>query len=110
MHRVVIATVGERRLHLLKLAGAFIIFGSALGVLDSISWMFRIVKQIEAINVNPELSLTFFQLPAKAVTGDVILGLFMMPSAMLLLWLALFCVGAMIYRTGEIIIPVEKNK
>lgn len=110
MHRVVIASVGKRRIHLLKLVGALVLFGSALGVLDAVAWIFRVIKQIEAVNVNPELSFMIFKLPAKALTGDVILGLFMMPAAMMLLWLALFCIGAMIYRTGEIIIPVGKRK
>ncbi|MCD6414595.1 MAG: hypothetical protein J7L23_03120 [Candidatus Diapherotrites archaeon] len=105
MHRVVIATVGKKHIHLLKVVGAFLIFGGAFGILDSIAWMFRIIKQIEAVNVNPELALAIFKLPVKALTGDTLLGLFMLPVAVLMLWFVVFCIGTMVYRTGEVIIP-----
>ena len=109
MHRIILLRVGGQKLHLLKMVGAFVVVGSALGVLGSISTMFRLVKQIGLAQLNPQLAVQTFGLTSETLTGDVALGLFMNPSAWFMFWLAFFIVGAMIYRSGNVIVPIEEE-
>ena len=103
MERVVVASLGEAKIHLLKVTGALVVFGSGIGVLDSVAGLFRLMKQLEIAQVDPEFALQVFHLPSTALSSDVLLGLMMGPLAAMLLWLALLCFGTIIYRTGGII-------
>jgi len=109
MHRIILLRVGGKRLHLLKMTGALVVVGSALGVLGTISTMFRLIKQIELAQLNTQLAIQTFGLTANAITSDIALGLFMAPSAWFMFWLALFIMGAMIYRSGNVIVPIEEE-
>lgn len=109
MHRVILLRVGGKKLHLLKMTGALVVVGAALGVLGTISSMFKMVKQLELAQANPQLALQVFGLTTEALTSDLMLGLFMEPSAWFMFWLALFIIGAMIYRSGSIVVPIEEE-
>ena len=110
MHRIVLVGVGERKVHLLRIVGALVIFGSALGVLDKIAQILRLMIQLHAARADPFFSLYVFGLKTSALTNEVMLGFFMEPIAFLFLWLALFCIGVMIYKSGEIVIPISTKK
>ena len=109
MHRIILLRVGGKKLHLLKMTGALVVVGSALGVLGSIATMFRLIKQMGLAQLNSQLAIQVFGLTPDAITGDVALGLFMNPSAWFMFWLALFIIGAMIYRSGNVIVPIEEE-
>jgi len=109
MHRIILLKIGGKRLHLVKVVGALLVCGACLGVLDSIAALFRIVKQVELSQVNPQLAVSVFGLTAEALTSDVVLGFFMLPTAVFMIWLAVFVVGAMVYRSGGIILPIEED-
>ena len=109
MHRVIFLKVGGQRLHLLKMLGALVLVGSALGVLGTVASMFRLIVQIELAQGSGVLAMQVFGLTPEALTGDIILGLFMVPSAWFMFWLALFIVGAMVYRSGSLVIPIEED-
>lgn len=109
MHRVMLLRIGGQKLHLLKMVGALILTGAALGVLGTIAELFKIIKQFGLAQTNPPLAMHVFGMTQEALTGDVMLGFFMMPSAWFMLWLALFIVGAMIYRSGSLVLPIEEE-
>ena len=109
MHRVILLRIGGQKLHLLKMTGALVLVGAGLGVLGTVSSMFRMIKQVELAQINSQIAVQVFGLTADAMSGDLILGMFMEPSALFMFWLALFMIGAMIYRSGSIVIPIEED-
>lgn len=109
MHRVILLRVGGKKFHLLKMTGALVLVGAALGVLGTIASLFKIIKQIELAQINSEIAIQVFGLLPEAITGDVILGLVMIPSAWFMFWLAAFIIGAMIYRSGNLVLPIEEE-
>ncbi len=109
MHRIIILKVGGKRLHLLKVTGSLVVVGAALGVLSAIASMFRLLKQLELAQLNPQLAAQAFGLTPSAITSDIALGLFMAPSAWLMFWIALFVIGAMVYRSGNVLLPIEEE-
>jgi hypothetical protein len=110
MHRVILLKIGGKRLHLLKIAGALVLSGAALGVLATVAEVFRIIKQVELSKSNAALALEAFNLPSSALSNDVVLGLLMQPIAFFMLWLALFVAGAMVYRSGNLVLPIEEEE
>ncbi|MCD6523001.1 MAG: hypothetical protein J7K68_04585 [Candidatus Diapherotrites archaeon] len=109
MHRIVLLKIGGKRLQLIKIVGALIVCAASLGVLDSIATLFRIIKQVEIAKTSEQIALSVFGLPPTALTSDVVMGFFMLPTAIFMLWLAVFVIGAMVYRSGGVILPVEEN-
>ncbi len=109
MHRVILLKIGGAKVHLVKIVGALLVFGGGLGVLDSIAILFRILKQVEIASTNPALAESVFGLTQSALTSDIILGYLMGPMALFMVWLAVFVVGAMVYRSGNIILPIEED-
>ena len=109
MHRVILLRIGGKKLHLLKMTGALVVVGAALGVLGTVSSMFRIIKQLELAQSSTELAIQVFGLLPSALSGDLMLGYFMIPSAWFMFWLALFIAGAILYRSGSIILPIEEE-
>ena len=101
--------MGGQRFHLLKMTGALILVGAALGVLGTVSSIFRLIKQVELAQTNALIATQVFGLTSDALSGDLVLGMFMEPSAWFMFWLALFIIGAMIYRTGSIVLPIEED-
>ena len=109
MHRVIFLRVGGKKLHLLKMMGALIVVGSAMGVLGIVAELFRLIKQLGLAKTNSQIALQVFGLMPEALTNDIALGFFMGPSAWFMFWLALFIAGAMIYRSGSIVLPIEEE-
>ena len=109
MHRVIFLRIGGKRLHLLKMVGSLVLVGAAMGVLGTIAGLFRLIKQLELAQTNAQVAMQIFGLMPEALTSDIMLGFFMEPSAGFMFWLALFIVGAMIYRSGSIVIPIDEE-
>ena len=109
MHRVMLIRIGGRKLHLLKMVGALVLAGAALGVISTVAELFRIIKQFQLAQTNSALSMQVFGLLPEALTSDVVVGFFMQPSAWFMLWLALFIIGVMIYRSGSLVVPIEED-
>ncbi|MCD4740719.1 hypothetical protein K8R43_06060 [archaeon] len=102
MHKVVHAEVGGTKIPLLKVTGSLIVFAAGLGVLDSVASIFRLMKQLEIAQADANFALQVFNLPSTALSSQVILGYFMGPIAVLLLWVGLACVGTLIHRSGRL--------
>jgi hypothetical protein len=109
MHRVILLKVGGAKVHLLKVVGALLVCGGALGVLSAIAELFRTIKQVELAATAPALAEQVFGLTQAALTSDVILGLLTGPAAFFMIWLAVFVAGAMVYRSGSVILPIEED-
>ncbi len=109
MHRVILLRIGGQKLHLLKMTGALVLVGASLGVLGTVSSMFKLIKQVELAQTNSQIALQVFGLTNNALSGDLVLGMFMEPSAGFMFWLALFVIGAMVYRSGSIVLPIEED-
>ncbi len=109
MHRVILLRVGGKKLHLLKMTGALVLVGAGLGVLGTVAELFKLIKQMELAQSNPTLAIQVFGLLPEALTSDLMLGFFMTPSAWFMFWLALFIVGAMVYRSGSLVLPIEEE-
>ena len=108
MRRVVHANIGDSKVHLLRLTGTMVIFGAGVGILDAVATIFRLMKKIEIARANLDFSLQVFQLPSYELTNEIVLGMFMNPIAMFLLWIALLCIGTMVYRSGRLF-PLREN-
>jgi hypothetical protein len=113
MHRIVLLRIGGKKLHLLKLVGSFTLFGAALGSLDALSQVFLRAEQISIAQANPEFAINVLGITTARLVGErgtgFILGFLMQPLAAFMFWLALFLVGAMVYRTGGFIVPIEED-
>jgi hypothetical protein len=115
MHRVVMLKIGGRQVHLLKLAGAFVIFWAALMLLSSIYQMFWIAEVIQSANLgNYEavtMNLNGMMVTKPLVTGDgnTQAGLLLPPIASLMFWAALLLVGGMIYKAGALVLPMDEQ-
>jgi hypothetical protein len=117
MHRIIWFKVGDTRLHLLKLAGAFLIVTFALKVMEGAYQIFLTMEKIKAAEVNPALIPQFFgwamgatpypSNPSQFMLQDLI-GVMMGPTATFMFWLGLLVVSLMVYQYGKIMFPVEE--
>ncbi len=115
---------GGRDVHMPRLIGAFILFAALLFFLQASAQMFASWDNLKEVNkclATPEVSRSFCQefsrdalnvyvsssqeeLSTRQFWG-VILG----PIGSILLWLAVLFFGLLIYRTGDLVIPIEES-
>ena len=117
MRRIIWFKVGDTRLHLLKLAGAFLIVTFSLKVMEGAYQIFLTMEKIRAAEVNPALIPQFFgwtmgatpypSNPAGFMLQDLI-GILMNPTANFMFWLGLLVVSLMVYQAGKFMFPVEE--
>jgi hypothetical protein len=110
VHRVVIARIGDKKIHLLKTVGVLIVLASLLGVLDCVATLSRTAMQVglaSEAGLGDFYSVQVFGLDSASLTDQVVLGFFMLPMAFLLLWISVLVIGVMVYRSGGIIIEEE---
>jgi len=115
MHRIMIMRIGGRRLHLLKLAGAFVIFWAALMLLSSVYQMFWVAQIVQSANagtyeaVTMELNGVLVTKPIVAGDGSTQAGLMLPPIASIMFWSALLLVGGMVYKAGGLVLPIDEQ-
>jgi len=115
MHRVVIMRIGGRKLHLLKLAGGFIVFWAALMLLSSVYQMFWVAQIVQSANAGTyeavTMNLNGVQVTKPIVAGDgsTQAGLLLPPIASIMFWSALLLMGGMVYKAGGIILPIDEQ-
>ena len=115
MHRVMIMRIGSRKLHLLKLAGAFLVFWAALMLLSSVYQMFWVAQVVQSANtgtyeaVTMNLNGMMVTKPIVAGDGSTQAGLLLPPIASIMFWSALLLLGGMVYKAGGIILPIDEQ-
>lgn len=114
---------GGREVHMPRLIGAFILFSALLFFVQASAQMFNSWDNIKEVNqclASPDFSRAFCQEAAQKSIGlyvslgqeelslrqfwSVILG----PMATVLFWLAVLFLGWMVYRTGDLVLPIEE--
>lgn len=111
MQRVIWLTVGGKRFHLLKLAGAFFVIGAILKVAESSYDIFVTLNKGVYAQVRPELIGQLFGWAMNApyaFTNEDMLGVLLGPIATFMFWLGLAVVGLMVYQSGKVIFPIEE--
>ena len=115
MHEIVLFKLGGRYLHLLKLIGAFIVIAAALMLLSDVyrlMWAATIVEEANSgiphqITASMgSMSITQTLQPNDSSTQ---LGLMLVPLAGIMFWAAFVVAGGVIYRSGQLVVPVEKT-
>ncbi len=115
MHRIMIMRIGGRKLHLLKLAGAFIVFWAALMLLSSVYQMFWVAQIVQSANagnyesVMLDLNGMLVSKPIVAGDGSMQAGLLLPPIASVMFWAVILLLGGMVYKTGGIILPIDEE-
>lgn len=111
MYRVFWLKVGGKRLHLLKLAGAFFVFAFVLMALSSAYDIFVTVNKAIFAQVRPDLIGALFGwsigAPYNFTTEDFV-GVLLGPIATFLFWLGLAVVAMMVYQAGKVVLPVQE--
>ncbi|MBU1197909.1 hypothetical protein KJ765_05370 [Candidatus Micrarchaeota archaeon] len=111
MYRILWFKIGGQRVHLLKLAGAFLIAASLLKVAEASYSIFVVANKIVYAQLNPNLIPQLFgwaiSAPFEFGNEDVI-GVMMGPLAGFVFWLGLATVALIIYQSGKIVFPVEE--
>ncbi len=112
MKEKILIRIGSRKLHLIKLIGAFIFVGSGLMLLNSVYSLISIVSIVLG-PAGESVILEFGDLVIEQEVGDldssVKLGLVLKPFAGVMFWSALFVFGAAIYKGGGIAFPVTET-
>ncbi|MBS3060041.1 MAG: hypothetical protein J4432_00850 [DPANN group archaeon] len=115
MHRVMIFKIGSKRLHVLKLIGAFVFFGAALMFLTSVYQTFLVSDLLEQANrgVAQTVTANIGGFAVEQTIGprdlNTQLGLLLPSLANLLFWSAIVILGGVIYQSGSVIVPVEEE-
>jgi hypothetical protein len=112
VYRILWLSLGGKKLHLLKLAGALFLFAAILKVAEAAYNIFVTVNKVIYAQVRPELvgqlfgwsigAPYTFSLPEDAV------GVLMGPVAAFLFWVGVAVVAIMVYQAGRVIVPVEE--
>ncbi len=112
MHRVFWLTVSGRRMHLLKLAGAFFVLFSVLMVANAAYGVFVTVDKVNAATLNPKLSEQLFGWALSAGRNDFssedALGIILAPIAWFMFWLGIAVVSLIVYQSGKLVVPIEE--
>jgi len=116
MHRIIWLKIGGKKLHLIKLAGAFFITAAVLKVAESAYQIFVTVQKATYAYLNPALIPQLFgwaiganpsMLGGSFTTQDV-LGVLLGPVATFLFWLGMLMAAIMVYQSGKIVLPIEE--
>ncbi len=113
-HRILWFSLGGKRFHLLKLAGAFFIFASVLKVAESAYQIFVTANKAVYAQIDPTLIPHLFgwamgaQPAGGAFLTEDLIGVLLGPIAVFLFWLGIAVVAIMIYQSGKVIVPIEE--
>lgn len=117
MRRIMWFNLGDTKLHLLKLAGSFLIVTFMLKVMQAAYVIFLTMEKVKAAEVNPTLIPQLFgwtmgataypSSPAPFMMQDII-GVLLSPTADFMLWLGLLVVSLMVYQAGKLMFPIEE--
>lgn len=114
MHRIFWLTVSGRRMHLLKLAGAFFVLFSVLMVANSAYNVFVSVDKINAATLNPKLSEQLFGWALSSgraeFSSEDALGIILAPIAWFMFWLGISVVSLIVYQSGKFVVPIEETE
>ncbi|MCX6767321.1 MAG: hypothetical protein NTY90_01130 [Candidatus Micrarchaeota archaeon] len=111
MHRVIWLKIGSRRVHLVKLAGAFLVLWAVLKVAEAAYLIFVTAQKSVFAQARPDLVPQLFGWAIAAPYGfsnEDLLGVMLGPVAGFLFWLGVAVVALMFYQSGRIIFPVEE--
>jgi hypothetical protein len=115
VHRIMIMKIGGKRLHLLKLTGAFIVFWAALMLLSSVYQMFWVAQIVQSANAGNYESIMLnlngmlVSKPIVAGDGNMQAGLMLPSIAGVMFWAAILLLGGMVYKTGAIVLPIDEQ-
>ena len=108
MHRVIWWNVGGKRIHLLKLAGAFFITAAIFKVAEASYNLFVTANKVswgfQNVDLIPQLFGWTIDNPYALSFQDAI-GIMMGPIANFMFWLGVTVVAFMIYNAGNYIYP-----
>lgn len=115
MHRIIWLRIGGKRLHMIKLAGAFFVVAAVLMVAQSAYQIFVTVQKATYAQLNPSLIPALFGWAIGATpsgfghfTSQDVLGVLLSPVAAFLFWLGIMVVAIMVYQAGKVVLPVEE--
>ena len=111
MHRMIWLRVGGRDFHLLKLGGSFLTFAFVLKALEAAYQILVATSKAMYAYYNPTVITQFFGWGLRAplhFTGEDVLGVLLGPVANFLFWLGLAVFALMIYKAGNVVVPVEE--
>lgn len=113
MEERILLQIGSRKVHLIKLIGAFMVVGSALMMLSA---LYNLVS-MASVFLGPSghsVTLNMYGLTlSRTVAGLGIgakVGMVFLPVAEIMFWAALLSFGAVLYRTGGITLPITEKK
>jgi hypothetical protein len=115
MHRIVLIKIAGKQVHLLKLAGAFIVFWAALMLLSSVFQMFWVAQVVASANAGNTESVTVdlngmsVSKPITAGDSSTETGLLLPPIASIMFWSAIVLLGGMVYKMGGIAFPIDER-
>ena len=111
MYRILWFKIGSQRIHLLKLAGAFLIAAALLKVAEASYHIFVMANKVVAAQLDPTRIPQLFgwaiAAPFEFGNEDVI-GVMMGPLASFVFWLGVATVALIVYQSGKIVFPVEE--
>lgn len=110
MYRVLWFKIGGQRIHLLKLAGAFLISAALLKVAEASYNIFVVANKIVYAQMRPELIPQLFgwALSPYEFSNQDAIGVMMGPLASFIFWLGIATVALMLYQSGKIVFPIEE--
>src|SRR3989344_5294078 len=109
MHRIFWLSISGKRMHLLKLAGAFFVLFSILMVAHAAYNVFVTVDKINTATLNPQLSEQLFGWALSAgrneFSSEDALGIMLAPIAWFMFWLGIAVVSLIVYQSGKVVFP-----
>jgi hypothetical protein len=116
MHKMFWLTMGQQRLHVLKLAGSFFIAGCLLKVMQSSYEIFLTVQKALTAQANPNFIISLFGWAMgpsygrwiPTFTTEDFIGVLLGPLANFMFWMGLLAIAAMVYNSGKVFFPIEE--
>lgn len=118
MRRIVWLKVGDTKLHLIKLAGSFLIVTFMLKVMEAAYHIFLTVDKIAKVSALttdriPEyfgwtMSSTVYPGAPMLFSAQDIVGKLLGQSAEFMFWLGMLVVALMVYQAGKFYLPIEE--
>ena len=115
MHRAVTFKIGGRKLHLVRVIAAFIILASAIMLLSDVFKMMQVAEIIQLANRGIPQVVT---LDLRGITVTKVMepydanlqtGMVLVPIAGILFWSAVIIAGNVLYRAGDILLPIDED-
>lgn len=112
LHKVLWLSISGKRMHLLKLAGAFFVLFSILMVANAAYNVFVTVDKINAAILQPQLTEQLFGWALSAgrieFSSEDALGIMLAPIAWFMFWLGVAVVSLIVYQSGKVLVPIEE--